>query len=277
MIGFASTTGGAELPAGQALDAGLIQASLTPQAAHCIDRLTILHQVDSTNSWIKQQPEPGVLACLAEQQTGGRGRRGRQWSSPAGAGIWLSLRWPFAHPAAQLGLLSLRTGLAIRQAVTANTGLPVQLKWPNDLMLVGRKLAGILVELQSGGADQTMVIIGIGLNVRWPDAQPMPSDWADCRQAQPPVVRNQLAAAILNELVSEFASDAQPSACSVIARWWQHDMLAGQRVRVEHNGQRYLGRAAGIAADGAFVLDCDARLQHFHSSEVSIRLVQADA
>lgn len=243
-----------------------------------IDRLTVLPQVDSTSNWVKQQPEPGVIACLAERQTAGRGRRGRSWSSPPGSGIVLSVRWPLHAASEALGLLSLQVGLAVREALAQVTALPVQLKWPNDLMLDGKKLGGILVELQSGGRSfagqsvATTAIIGIGVNVNWPDDEPMPQPLADCRDADPPATRNALVAAMLTELNATLERFGTDPSCSIVSRWWQHDMLAGQQVVVQQNDREFTGRAAGIAGDGGFVLDTVDGIKTFYSSEVSIRV-----
>lgn len=241
-----------------------------------IDRLTTLPRTESTNSWVKQQPEPGVIACLAEIQTAGRGRRGREWTSPPGSGVLMSLRWPLKVSANALGTLSLQVGLAVREAIEQATRLSVQLKWPNDLMLDGRKLGGILVELQSTvtGDSQAMItaIIGIGLNIRWPDDVEMPQPLADCRTAESPVSRNTLAAAMLNELTVMLDQLDTQSACSVVARWWQHDMLANQIVSIQQGEKQFTGKATGIAGDGSFVVEIDAGIRKFYSSEVSIRL-----
>ncbi len=258
------------------LDAGQIQSRLTPEAAIQIDRLTVLPETESTNTWVKQQPEPGVIVCLTEAQTAGRGRRGRAWLSPPGSGILMSLRWPLKVSPEALGTLSLQAGLAVRLAIEQNTGLPVQLKWPNDVMLKGKKLGGILVELQSTPAGRgqsiTTTIIGIGLNVLWPDDVAMPQPLADCRDAEPLVSRNMLAAAILSELTTMLNDFGSQAICGVIARWWQHDMLANQMVTVRQGEQQFSGRAIGIAGDGGFVVETDAGVQTFYSSEVSIRL-----
>lgn len=257
------------------LDAGQIQAQLIPEAAMQIDRLTVLQETESTNTWVKQQPEPGVIACLTEAQTAGRGRRGRVWLSPPGTGVLMSLRWPLKVSAETLSTLSLQVGLAVQLAIEQGTGLPVKLKWPNDVMLKGQKLGGILVELQSSVTDDgqpiTTVIIGIGLNVLWPDGAEMPQPLADCRDAESPVSRNALAAAILSELTIMFNELESQSACGVVARWWQHDMLANQMVTVQQGEQQFCGRAIGITGDGGFVVETDAGIQTFYSSEVSIR------
>ncbi len=263
--------------AGEQLDAGFIQSHLTAEAAEYIDRLTVLDVAESTNSWVKQQPEPGVVACLAEEQTGGRGRRGRSWSSPAGCGVLLSVRAPLEHPASALSMLSMQAGLGVLQAIKQVTGLAVQLKWPNDVMLDGSKLAGILVELQSSGPHQTTVVIGTGINVRWPESEPMPQPLADCRAAAKQFTRNQLAAGVLNELSNVLMHFGETAACSVVASWWQNDLLADQPVQIEQGGKRYTGRAAGLDQDGGFVLDTGNGVMTFHSSEASIRLINSES
>jgi len=263
---------------GECLDAGSIFTNLTTKTASSIDRLSVLKKTDSTNNWVKRQPEPGVVVSLAESQTAGRGRRGRQWSSPPGSGILMSLRQPLQHKLGNMGTLSLQVGLAVLTAIQQMTGLPVQLKWPNDVMLDGRKLAGILVELNTTmldqGHQQITAIIGIGVNVCWPSNVDVPVDLADCSQAKMAVSRNQLAAALINHLFDELHLFASTASASIAARWWQHDLLANQQVTVFHAGQSYIGRAAGIAADGGFVLDMGEHVQTFYSSEASIRLLE---
>ncbi len=257
----------------QALDAGIIQSHLIAKVARYIDRLTVLAETESTSTWVKQQPEPGVVVCLAEAQTGGRGRRGRVWLSPPGSGVLLSIRIPVKQAVSELGMLSLQAGLAVSRAIQQVTGLEVQLKWPNDVMLDGNKLAGILVELQSINSAQTHAIIGVGINVCWPEDEPPPQPLADCSYALSCFSRNQLAATVLNELTEAVLQYDQVPACSVVAQWWQHDLLANQMVQVKQADKIYCGRAAGIAQDGGFVLDTDDGVKIFYSSEVSIRLL----
>lgn len=264
----------------EGLDAGRIFANLTATTAGSIDRLSVLKKTDSTNSWVKRQPEPGVIVCLSESQTEGRGRRGRQWSSPPGSGILMSIRWPLQRELGNMGTLSLQVGLAVLTAIQQMTDLPVQLKWPNDVMLDGRKLAGILVELNTTMLDQghyqVTAIIGVGVNVCWPSNIDVPADLADCNQAKKVFSRNQLAAALVDHLFDELRLFTVTESCSVVARWWQHDMLANQQVKVFHADKSYIGRAAGIAADGGFVLDMGEHSQTFYSSEASIRLLESD-
>jgi BirA family biotin operon repressor/biotin-[acetyl-CoA-carboxylase] ligase len=135
----------------------------------------VVDTTDSTNADVRQAADGGAapgLVIIAEQQRGGRGRLNRTWESPARAGVLMSLLVRPKVPTARLPLVPLLTGLAVVEAVRAVAELPARVKWPNDVLIDGRKLGGILVERTAGGA----VVVGIGVNVSTrPDELPVPT------------------------------------------------------------------------------------------------------
>ena len=121
--------------------------------------------MDSTNAEPMRQAEAGGapgLVCTAEQQTAGRGRRGRQWVSPFASNLYLSLVWEFSQGAAALEGLSLAVGVAVARALAACDVPAVQLKWPNDVLHDGAKLGGILLEMTGDAAGACQVVVGVG-------------------------------------------------------------------------------------------------------------------
>jgi BirA family biotin operon repressor/biotin-[acetyl-CoA-carboxylase] ligase len=134
---------------------------------------TVVHRlaaVVSTNDAARDLARRGAphgTAVLAEEQTGGRGTKGRRWHSPPGLGLYVSFlaRFPADRPDIPLPLLPLAAGVAAAEAVEAASGIEVRLKWPNDLLQAGRKLGGVLVESVSAGSGPRFAVVGIGINV----------------------------------------------------------------------------------------------------------------
>lgn len=221
----------------------------------------LLTEVDSTNRVAAEAARAGApegLVVVAEAQTGGRGRQGRSWSSPPRAGLLVSvLLRPTVEPA-RWGWLPLLGGLAVARAVTAQTGVPVGLKWPNDL-LAGpgeRKLAGLLAEaLPATGAHGPAVVLGLGLNVTTTAAE-LPEGatslaWEGARSTD----RSPLLRGLLRELAGAYDTwhvDREP----VERAYAEACLTLGRRVRVEVIGRAAVeGTADGIAADGSLLVD----------------------
>jgi BirA family biotin operon repressor/biotin-[acetyl-CoA-carboxylase] ligase len=210
--------------AAQLLDVGSIMSQLTATAAERLQQLHCLPSCGSTSAVLAQQQQPGNSVCVTEFQTGGRGRRGRQWLAPAGGSLLLSMRWEFNTGAGALGLLGIRTGLLLRDMLQQFCSLSLGLKWPNDVVVSDQgsisKLAGILIELQGGMDGPCTAIIGVGVNVNWPadylhmtrteltaaEAQAYPpvdlNSLTATHADAPAVSRNLLAALLINRLVA---------------------------------------------------------------------------
>ena len=145
-----------------------------------LKNLTLLESIASTNEWCLEQCKNNYalpFACITDNQTSGRGRRGRQWHSVSGASITMSLAWKFEVQTNQLGMLSLAIGMAVANVLRANQIKSVMLKWPNDVLVDHHKIAGILIETTMVD-EQLNVVIGVGLNY---DMQSTIDDRADMR------------------------------------------------------------------------------------------------
>jgi len=211
-------------------------------------RCLVLGQVTSTLDLVHALATEGAPAgtvVLADEQVAGRGQRGRAWLSPAGAGVWLGyLVRPDA--AATGGVLALRVGLALVGALH-DLGAAALLKWPNDVMLDGRKLAGVLCEGRSIPGDGGWVAVGIGLNVRGP----LPAQVADRAATLEEAVPGATRTGVLERLVPRLhrlARDARLTA-EERAAFERHDWLAGRMIR-----EPVEGRVAGIDDDGALLV-----------------------
>jgi BirA family biotin operon repressor/biotin-[acetyl-CoA-carboxylase] ligase len=216
---------------------------------------------------------PRLLA--AEAQHAGRGRAGRSWHSAPGASLTFSLAWKFRRSLPQMLGLPLAVGVAVAETLSS-LGVDARLKWPNDLLLHGEKLAGILVETAAPAADRVVAVIGIGINLALPPelagrigrpAAALPALQAD---------RNALLAALLNALADMCVEFDAGGVAAFTGRWNALHAWRGERVAVL-DGERTLqqGIAAGIDDSGRLLLDTDAGRVALLSGDVSLR--RADA
>jgi len=210
----------------------------------------VVERCASTNDLALQASSHVLIA--AEEQTAGRGRRGRRWHSAAGAGITFSLARRIRRPARELAGLSLVAGVAAARALRA-LGAPVCLKWPNDLVVGAGKLGGILVESRNGGH----AVVGIGLNCRR-----VPGVEAKVGQAMAYVndfteaSRNQIIQNVALELIAALAAFERAGLDAVRAEWEAMHAHVGRRLRVRlADGRTVSGVAAGLDAHGALQLD----------------------
>jgi len=245
----------------EALDMDIIRGGLRGVAGGW--RLEVVSVVDSTNARVLQRAavgEPAGLVLFAEEQRAGRGRRGRVWLAPPGQCLLLSVLLRPGLPSGDWGRLALAAAVATARAVEETYGLKPELKWPNDVLLDDRKLAGILIESThpSGGLRQGAVVIGIGVNVHVRAFPPELEDIATSLTLAGvrPDSRNSLAACLLNHLgecSDQVASDA--GFAGLCAAFGRRDALEGHVVvAVLGNGELVEGRAVGLSASGALRL-----------------------
>lgn len=267
------------------LSAEAIRARLAPATLARLRRLDVHDEIDSTNSRllaIDDLPAGRFDACLAEFQSAGRGRRGREWLAPFASGLCLSYSWLFREPPAELASLSLGVGVAALRALRACGADGVNLKWPNDLLAGDRKLGGILCELRAEAAGPAYVVVGLGLNVALPAAARSriaaaslaagglePAALADCGPAPS---RSRLAAALLDALTAMVEEFEVHGFAPFHAEWSRADALAGRAVRVLAQRAERAGVARGIAPDGALLVEIDGRAERVTSGEVSLRV-----
>lgn len=239
--------------------------------------LRIESEVDSTNDRLLAMPanQRHRMALLAEHQTSGRGRRGRQWVSPYGRNIYLSMGWTFESGASALGCLPLVVALAACDAL-AQAGLRGQrVKWPNDLLLDGRKLGGCLVDIQGDASGPCHAVMGVGLNLYMPAGLPetvaIDQPWTDLSAALPGLSRNRLAGQLLNAMLAKTSQFSRQGFQPLQAEWRVRDGLAGQQVELHHAGGTVRGRVLGITAHGALRLQLSSGTGEYPAGEVSIR------
>lgn len=259
------------------LDAPAIEQALAPAAAAALAGLEVVWMIDSTNSALLQRPVParGARVLMAEGQRGGRGRRGRGWASPLAAHLYLSVSRGFGGGLAGLAGLSLAAGVAVAEALRAHGAAGVGLKWPNDLVVDGHKLGGLLVEGGGEFAGTARAVVGLGLNVRMPAgvAATIDQPWAQLSALVPaPVRRNAAAAAVLSRLLPALEQFDAEGLAPFLPRYAALDALAGRAVRVLDGSQVREGVAEGLADDGGLRLRArDGSVQVFHAGEVSVR------
>ena len=271
---------GYRIPGGiDLLEAPRIRAALEPRAAGLLSRLALFETIDSTNAEAMRQAEQGAgpgLVCSAEQQTAGRGRRGRTWVSPFARNLYLSLVWEYHQGAAALEGLSLAVGVAVARAL-ASCGLPpVQLKWPNDIIFRRAKLGGVLLEMTGDAAGTCQVIVGVGLNVAMPGAAGTDIDqaWTDLATISPGrrPGRNELLAALLNQLLPLLADFEQAGFGPWREEWLALDAFAGQPVVLHTGALDLAGIARGVDGRGALQLETAAAgVQSIFGGEISLR------
>ncbi len=237
-----------------------------------VSELWVLAQVDSTNEFLWAQGARLGAVCLAEYQTAGRGQQGRRWVSPFASGLCVSLSWRGAHlPSA----LSLALGVGVVQVLEDLGAVGVGLKWANDVLWQGKKLAGLLVESRYVGG-QWHWVVGLGMNVYpfefnvdcAPSAMPAQSPVALAQVLGVAPSRDLLAALLIARLVAILAAYPTQGFAAYQAEWARLDVLAGQRVRVLSGARECCGVARGVDAQGALLLEGAQGLESFVSASV---------
>lgn len=270
-----------------ALDATAIQLELTEisseqhgantRTSHTMPTITVLQTVDSTNSEAAREAgshESGAV-WLAEQQTAGRGRRGRQWLSPQAANIYMSMLWHLPDSVASSAGVSLAVGVAISDALRVIGFDRARLKWPNDVLVDGKKLGGILLEMHTLKSGAQVIIIGVGLNVSMPadEAKEIDQAWTDlCTEHSPELSRNALAAQLISSIQASLLDFEREGFAAFKSRWQTLDALAGQQLVLSAGTEQITGRAAGLADDGALQLETGQGVQSFYAGEISVRV-----
>jgi BirA family biotin operon repressor/biotin-[acetyl-CoA-carboxylase] ligase len=258
------------------LDAGLIRAGLSDAAAASLASLEVHDQLDSTNNELQRglRSATGSRVCLAECQTAGKGRIGRNWQSPFAGNICLSLLWRFPDHSALAGL-SLAVGVAAVRALQAVGAAGIGLKWPNDLLWRGRKLGGILLEVSGEAHGSFAVVIGIGLNGYLPRAwaQHIDQPWSDLREilGSAPLPRNRLVTGLLEQLLGLLAAYPERGLTAVLDEWRGYHCQQGQSACLYLGDQRISGTIAGVDDQGQLLLDTAEGRKTYASGDLRLR------
>lgn len=221
-------------------------------------------------------PDDGLVhVVLAGTQTAGRGRRGRHWQSWSGNSLTFSALWRFAPGAPAPAGLSLAVGLALAIAIEKLGVAGVQLKWPNDVLVHGHKLAGILIELLPGRGRTPAAVIGIGINLALPPDAHIPDQprVTDLRtELSDPPGREALLGILLEEMHRLLDTYATAGFASLRSAWQQRNAFAGLPVRISGEGDDISGTCMGVDEDGALLIDTTTGSRRILSGEVSLRL-----
>jgi BirA family biotin operon repressor/biotin-[acetyl-CoA-carboxylase] ligase len=231
--------------------------------------------LNSTNEQLLHSEQAAPAVCISEMQQNGRGRRGRQWLSPPGGNIYFSYKWQFNLGPAQLSALSLAVSVGVMRVLRRCGADKIGVKWPNDIVQNGRKLAGILLEMQGEAGGPCTVVVGIGINVRISadTAKHIDQPWTDLQQLTGKAIqRSQLVADLVCELSSVFQLYEQQQLVPFMDEWLQNDQLKQKSVSVRMAKECYTGIATGIDLQGNLIVDDDGVQRLFSSGEVSLRL-----
>lgn len=241
--------------------------------------LEVVGEIGSTNDRAMAAGHEGApegLCVLADGQTTGRGRLGRTWVSPPGVGLYTSvLLRPKASPS-RLPLLTLVAGLAVADAIQEVADLPPRLKWPNDVLLEGRKVAGILTELATSGAEVSHVVVGIGINVNH-DVDDFPPELREAAtsvslQCGRPIARGMLAPAIFNRMDCWYELFCRDQRGRIVEAGRQRSATLGRPVQVLAGAEAWEGLAVDLDPDGALLVQDEVgSLRRVVAGDVSIR------
>lgn len=270
------------------MNADLFRAELSPFAAKELDVISFYEEIDSTNSEAMRGSGVAASDCrlvIAAQQSAGRGRRGRQWKSAVGAGIYMSLAWPTPHSPAQLQGLSLLVGLSLVQKLDS-MGFPgLTLKWPNDVLSKNRKLAGILLELQTA-RESPYVVIGIGINIRLDAvsqaelARPvtdLTQIYREIHQGEENLPETEvIAAGLVSDLLEKLDQFSRSGFEAFQEAWIERDAYHGEKVLIVNGEATVEGVVRGVGAAGELILETDEGMRKIVGGELapSLRVVE---
>jgi BirA family biotin operon repressor/biotin-[acetyl-CoA-carboxylase] ligase len=255
-----------------------VARNLTSFAADWLKALEVHSVIGSTNDRLMAEAEGSVdgLVCLAEVQTKGRGRRGKSWLSPFATNVALSAGIGLRQSPHQLGGLSLVIGLAVIDCLDGLGVRDAALKWPNDVLLGGRKLGGILIEIKStpaAGRPFTEAVIGIGMNVSMPSNLRVGIDQAvtDLAGEGYTISRNQLVAGLISSVLDHVRDFERTGFAGMRQRFDEHHWLHGQLCQVSQGSTVTVGRVQGVTDTGELELLTESGSQRFGAGEVSLR------
>lgn len=238
--------------------------------------------IDSTNRWLgdhlKIAPLSRLHACTAEFQTAGRGRRGRQWVSPFASNLYLSLGYSVNDGLLGLDGLSLAVGVELVNALEAFGITGARLKWPNDVLYKGKKLAGILIEVSGDLTGLSSLVVGLGVNhtMSTEGAQSIDQAWIDlsqvCQDLNIPLPkRDDLMVTLIDRIAGLLQQYPKQGFAEYRARWSQLDAYRGRPVTLLLGEKKIIGTGCGVDDGGAFLLQTESGTLTFHGGEVSLR------
>jgi BirA family biotin operon repressor/biotin-[acetyl-CoA-carboxylase] ligase len=253
----------------ETINSELILTGISQNNRHYLSKLDIFDLINSTNTYLLQQinqKAPSGWVCLANQQSFGRGRQEKIWYSPPGNNIYCSLFWRFKQLPTGLGI-----GIAIMLARKLKKYLPtIQIKWPNDLWVNGKKLGGILLEAKT--PKEIVIGIGINLSLSTDTHTELPQAISFDEITQQPIKRNECIGLILDTLFSELPYFEEEGLNPFIKDWEEFDVLKDKNIVVFTPKMAAKGIMRGINSAGELMLEDDVGLlRNFCYGEVSVR------
>jgi BirA family biotin operon repressor/biotin-[acetyl-CoA-carboxylase] ligase len=240
------------------------------------DRRLQLHYFESCESTniecMSLQCDGSVV--IAEQQTHGRGRRGRHWYSPATRNIYCSLGIEKTLNPQSIGMLSIQVGVTIARVLKSWDFRQVELKWPNDILLLGKKLGGILIETRVIEPGRFYLVVGFGLNIELDEGAMAVIDQpaiALTQLSEKPIDRNQLLRDLILALTESIDLLNEHRIEALIEEFNQLDPLQGSEVRVKTRQDEWVGTYRGIQTDGQIQIEIDQQMQVFSAADISLR------
>ncbi|MBP6124237.1 MULTISPECIES: bifunctional biotin--[acetyl-CoA-carboxylase] ligase/biotin operon repressor BirA [Providencia] len=256
----------------------LLDQSIIKDQIHDVN-IIVEPVIDSTNQYMLDRI-PDLTSgdtCLAEYQSAGRGRRGRQWLSPFGCNLYLSMYWKLEQgPAAAIGL-SLVVGIIIAETLNKLSKNKVKVKWPNDLYMNDKKLAGILVELTGKTGDAAHIIIGVGINIGMDknnieNNNKINQQWSSLRDEVKNIERNQLSINIIQALRESLVLFEKEGLTPFLDRWFELDNFLNRKIKLLIGNDIIQGVERGINEQGALMLQKEnGEIVPYIGGEISLR------
>ena len=262
------------------MDRGKLDKYLSANSSNRVSGIHLFSDLDSTNveaGRLIESGETGTHLIIADAQSAGKGRRGRNWLSPAGSGLYLSLLYPFSESADKLQALSLVTALSVHATLLELGAGKLQLKWPNDILLGNKKLSGILLELKKVN-DLSFVVFGIGINVDLSDQQKLSVDrpvvdLKEILQSKPEL--EFVAAKITEKLLRNIDEYLQTGFQNFQLTWNQYDRHISSDIVIQNGNKKLIGQSNGVDEEGALVLQSANGIEKISGGEIFPSLREA--
>jgi len=255
-----------------------IKQNLQSSAKKLCGNVQLLFKTDSTNSYLFKQLDKRNIhsdVVLAEYQSGGRGRRGNKWLSPLASGLTFSVGWHFDIAPKALSLLSLYIGVAIARTFEAENMAEVGLKWPNDIIVMDKKIGGVLIEVRGEASGPVDVVIGVGINYDIEEetksaiGQPVTDI---CSHTKKRISRNSLIALLLSNIFNVLESLEEDQASNLLDEWRAFDHYVGRNAKLILPNEEIEGVLKGVDNQGALLLSVGKEVKSFTSGEISLRV-----
>ncbi len=238
--------------------------------------INILFETGSTNdelSRVLTHDASNVIVLLAEYQNEGKGRRNNSWLSPVASGIYLSMSWKVEVANNFTSIMSLVTGVAIIRTLHEIGITDAGLKWPNDILVDGKKLGGVLLEMKGEAGGPLSMVIGIGLNYDMSDniaenvAQPITDI---CQQTETRLSRNVIIAMLINQLIEALSMTTAADTTAMLDEWRNYDCCHGKKATLQLPDSSITGNLQGIDEQGRLLIEHQGEIKRYLSGEVSV-------